>query len=276
MAMQPSSSCAGCHAPLAPGAKFCGACGRSSVAGPVPPHGDRPQPPTPPPPRTAAPAAGYDAVLFAGSPEQAMPRVAAALAQAGVQTLGQTMGGIRFQHGASGSRLLGEATLRPDGQGNTAVSTSVQVDQANFMLLWGISAVVGLIMALIVFKQVFLIVLIAVAALVGWFYWKLCAERTKVQERVTASLRQAAAPAAGYAPTAPGAGYAPAAPAAGYAPAGPAYAAPRPSAPIFAPAPGPAPTSPVERLQQLAEQRDRGVLTPAEFAAAKATILGQI
>jgi len=53
----------------------------------------------------------------------------------------------------------------------------------------------------------------------------------------------------------------------------PAYAAPEPG---YAAAPTPpAPSSdPIERLRELAQLRDQGVLTDAEFAAAKAKVIG--
>ena len=50
----------------------------------------------------------------------------------------------------------------------------------------------------------------------------------------------------------------------------PAYAPPPPQQPPPAAAPS---TDPVDRLSELADLRDRGVLTDAEFAAAKAKVL---
>ncbi len=48
-------------------------------------------------------------------------------------------------------------------------------------------------------------------------------------------------------------------------------------APQYAPAPAPAPaappTSPIEQLTQLADLKDRGILTDEEFAAQKAKLL---
>jgi len=48
----------------------------------------------------------------------------------------------------------------------------------------------------------------------------------------------------------------------------PQYAEPQPPPPAAAPS-----SDPVERLTELAELRDRGVLTDEEFAAAKAKVL---
>lgn len=253
MATIPPSICAACHAPLAPGAKFCGVCGRASAAGPVPPSPSPPpppRPPAPPPPWTGQ--GGIDTLIFAGPAEQALPRVAAALAQAGAQPLGQTLGGVRFQHGGAGARMTGEVALRPDGHGDTAVSATLQVDQGNFMLTWGASALIGLVMALIVFQELYWIVILIVGAIVGFSYMRLSSERPKVLERVMASLRQAAAaPPAGYAPPPQG-----------------AYAAPPP--------PAPAAASPAERLRQFAAQRDAGTITSEEFERLKAAILAQL
>src|SRR5512134_1979517 len=50
------------------------------------------------------------------------------------------------------------------------------------------------------------------------------------------------------------------------------YEAPPPPAPAPAPAAAPAP-DPIEKLKQLAELRDQGILTEEEFAAAKAKVL---
>jgi hypothetical protein len=55
-----------------------------------------------------------------------------------------------------------------------------------------------------------------------------------------------------------------------------AAAAPPPPAPAAAPAPAPAPAADdtMAKLQQLADMKAQGVLTDAEFAAAKAKLLG--
>ncbi|MBJ7471041.1 MAG: SHOCT domain-containing protein [Solirubrobacteraceae bacterium] len=56
------------------------------------------------------------------------------------------------------------------------------------------------------------------------------------------------------------------------------YAAPQAPAPVAPPAPAPAAAAPsvdpIERLKELAGLRDAGVLTEAEFTAAKALVLG--
>ena len=51
-----------------------------------------------------------------------------------------------------------------------------------------------------------------------------------------------------------------------YAPPPPQYAAP-------APAPAPPAPDPIEQLKELAELKDQGILTEAEFAAQKAKLL---
>ena len=55
----------------------------------------------------------------------------------------------------------------------------------------------------------------------------------------------------------------------GYAEPEPTYAPPPPPPPAAAPS-----TDPVERLRELAELRDQGILTDEEFTAAKAKVLG--
>ena len=57
-----------------------------------------------------------------------------------------------------------------------------------------------------------------------------------------------------------------------YYEAPPQYAPPPAAAPAPAPAAAPAP-DPIEKLKQLAELRDQGILTEAEFTAAKAKVL---
>jgi hypothetical protein len=55
----------------------------------------------------------------------------------------------------------------------------------------------------------------------------------------------------------------------------PQYAAPPPAAPAPAPAPAaPAEGDVIEQLQKLAQLRDQGILTDAEFQAQKAKLLG--
>lgn len=53
-----------------------------------------------------------------------------------------------------------------------------------------------------------------------------------------------------------------------------AAAPPPPPAPAAAPAPAPAADDTMAKLQQLADMKAQGVLTDAEFAAAKAKLLG--
>jgi hypothetical protein len=49
----------------------------------------------------------------------------------------------------------------------------------------------------------------------------------------------------------------------------------RPASPTSVPARTAAGTDPIERLQKLADLKDRGVLTDSEFAAEKAKILSE-
>ncbi len=58
------------------------------------------------------------------------------------------------------------------------------------------------------------------------------------------------------------------------APPEPAYQEQAPPPPAPAPAPAPAPQDPVAQLEKLADLKDRGILTDAEFAAQKAKLLG--
>jgi hypothetical protein len=54
----------------------------------------------------------------------------------------------------------------------------------------------------------------------------------------------------------------------------PQYAEPAPAAPAPAPAPAAPVADPIERLKELAQLKEQGILTAEEFAVQKAKILG--
>jgi hypothetical protein len=127
----------------------------------------------------------------------------------------------------------------------------VQIDQGNFFLMAGTTFVGSAVLSVLLFGDVPVIGLIAVVAILAWLYTRLKGQRSKVHDDVMASLQQAASMHS------------------------PAHAQVY-SAQAAVPAPTASPASMVERLRRLAEQRDRGALTPAEYETAKAAILGQI
>ena len=257
MATHPSPPCAGCNAPLAPGARFCGSCGRGNGSGAVPPQPPQ-QPPQPPPAWQAAQTAGYDTVLLPGTPEQLVPRIALLLGQVGMINVQPGLGQIRFHYGAFfASRLTGEVSVRPDGAGNSAASYTVALDKIGFFLFGAAALVINLL-----FVTISPLLLLPSIAGFAWIYAYLSGGvRNKARSLVAQALQQAGA----------GSGAPPFGTPGAFGGAAPAYPPPVPP-----PASATPPISPTDRLRELAAQRDAGLLSEEEFARMKAAILGQL
>lgn len=279
------TACPRCNAALAPGARFCGACGASMTGAPPPPI-----PQTPPPiPQAPQMTRGFSGATggpskqatFGGAPQDAFNQALRAITASGGEILGQQPPqGARFQLGYKNFWSTMNTTLKYDGELQVAPAGPGQVT-ARFALKlqWGsVVPLMALLVAVVVIGAMLnpyyyafgLFIIIVAVAYNAW------AASSRIPEKILGDIvkaLQSGAPMAG--------GFTPQPYAPQPAPA-PQPFQPQPIQPPPQPAAAPGPAgggdaaSVVEQIKQLAGLRDAGAITPEEFEAKKAELLARI
>ncbi len=271
MATNPNQgACLKCGTALVPGAGFCGSCGT--------PVGSAGAPPMPPPMPPRPLAHGGRQIVLPTDQGHAMQTAMGVLPQVGGEVTNQGPTQIAFRLGNFlNGRSAGTIDAFQEGPGRTVLNVSLKADYSSmvpgmigllavsiigFVLMAksgmensGIDPITGQVRYGVgIFIQWWMVPLF-VGLIGGLFAWLLSGP---ILEKRRAGLMQALQMQAGGGQPMPG-----------FAPQ-PGFPGAFPAAPAQ---PAPVQATPIEQLKKLAELRDSGAISPADFETAKAAIM---
>ena len=276
MATNPTpAACLKCAAPLIPGAAFCGTCGT--------PAGSPGTPPLPPPMPPRPIGQGGRQVVMAMDSTQAMQAALAVLPAVKAEVTNQGPSQIAFRIGSAWTgRSVGAIDIYPDAPGRTNLNVSMKPDYSS--LVPNIAAALAIGLGFYFYQQqqlynpanysmygytgmapvsIWLIVLGIVAGIGMSAYWLGGPQLEKRRNALIAALQaQGAVPPGMPVPAPPLPGM-----------------PPQPGVPPMAGVPGqpmPAPVTPFEQLRKLAELRDSGAISAADYEQAKTAIMAKL